>query len=902
MLSFLLAFLACGPTGQKAFAESMAAAPLAPYGLLTELHPRPLAVEDLAAPKLSWIVKDPRRGARQSAYQILVASDPELLIPGEADVWDSGRVDASTSTSVPYAGPELEPAQRYYWTVRTWDASGAAGPFAEAAIFGTALKDQWIAAPIWASEAAVPAASEVPNSAEDYPRSGENWALLRTDFTVRATPISHAILYATGIAPERVAQYIFRTTLNEQFVGVGPTRSYDGMTFYSAFDVTHQLQAGDNALGFVAYTDRGHAVQAQLEIVYADGERQRIATDIHTWQARSGSDLFLDAGDSGTWAYSAPREYLRSDRWPHGFDRAGFDASQWSQPLEREPLTGLTGLGTRNLKEEVRKPIHIESIGSGAYRLDFGRNVVGGLRLTVDGTRGQEVDIRLGEELNDDGSVRFEMRTGNHYRDRWTLADGEQTLQHFGYRVFRYAEVHGLPEDFNGDHLIAVGLVYPFDLEAAAFASSNPYLDEIWEFCRDSIRLLNMELYMDTPSRERRAYEADAYLQQLAHYALDRDYTLARHSIEYLYFNYTWPTEWKLTSPSNAWRDFLQTGDPRSAERYYELLRDTKTLRPFMDDRHLVVKEPGRRHHPDSWTDIVDWPQSLRDGYVFSDVNTVINAYNYRALRDLGSLAEAIGREDEARDFSSLAENVAAAINQHLFDPAVNRYRDGYGIDHHALHASIFPLAFGIGTEREAVAAEYLVERRIVGNIFSAAFQIEALFALGYAEAALDFLSSDDIKSWRNMIALGAGTTMETWDPSFKDNTTYSHPAAASPVYLIPMGLFGIDAIEPAHQRFSVEPRPGDLQNASIRVPTLSGTIEAAFTQDRDSLTFHLTVPANTTAELRLPAEDIGSVREGGRALTNSGAIRFLSADNHSVQLEVPSGTYEFSVSLPSPD
>lgn len=1032
-----------------------AQAPLAPSGLLMELHPQPLAMEDLTAPKLSWVVQDPRRAASQSAYQILVATQAQRLQPGQADVWDSGRIENALSTSVAYAGPALKPATRYYWTARTWDEAGTAGPFAAPSVFGTALKDEWIATPIWALpeencqalqwtdyrlsvditihegtatlyfrasdlrnnymwqfrssdktlakhvyvngrpavetvelpfelelnttyrvaieaigdqirtyindqlidemqnarfpsgtvgirhgkreqatyanlkitapdqsvllESALTKTKPFPRGKltehgtrvgrsenfllklfegedDDYPRSGDRWALLRTDFTLRDSPIAHATLYATGTSPEPARQYVFRATLNGEFVGVGPTRGYDEMTFYHAYDVSEKLKPGKNALGFVAYSPRSQAVLAQLDIVYADGERQRIGTNTDDWQALSGAELFRDAGNSGSGHFFAPREFLRADLWPHGFDRPNFKTTGWNRPIQREELKGLTGIGTRNLEEEIRKPVQMEKIGPGAYRLDFGRTVVGGLRMTIDGTMGRKIDLRMGEELNSDGSVRFKMRTGNHYQDRWTLADGPQTLQTHGYRVFRHAEVHGLPDGFEIENLTGVGLVYPFDLTAAAFTSSDPRLNEVWEFCRDSIRLLNMELYMDTPSRERRAYEGDAYLQQLAHYALDRDYTLARHSIEYLYHHFTWPTEWKLTSPSNAWRDYLQTGDPRSAARYFERLRDTKTLKSFMDERHLVVKGKGGAHQARAWTDLIDWPVSLRDRYVFSDINTVINSYNYRAIRDLGSLATAIGRDDEACELSSLAGNAAAAINQHLFDPAVNRYRDGLDIDNHALHASIFPLAYGIATGREAVAAEYLIERRIVGNIFSAAYQVEALFALGHPEAALDLLTTDDVKSWRNMIAIGAGASMETWDPRFKGNTTYSHPAAASPAYILPMGLFGIDALEPAHRRFSVEPRPGKLENASIRVPTLSGFIEAAFTQEENKLSFQLTIPANTTAHLRLPASAADAVREGGMPLSEVSGIRVIDANNGFVQLDVSSGVYHFLI------
>jgi alpha-L-rhamnosidase len=876
-----------GLTGETA-GQSMVA-PAAPSGLLVDLLPEPLVIEDLRAPRFSWVVEDGQRGAVQSAYQVVVATEPQLAAPGQADVWDSGKVSGSVSAAVAYAGPTLKPATRYHWTVRTWNGHDQPGPFAEPALFGTALHDQWESSPIWAEEG-----ERSPEGWDDHPRSGNVWALLRTEFEVEKQPIEYAVLYATGVSPFPAAQHVYRAEINGAFVGVGPTRGYDGKIMYQAYDVTDRLEPGGNALAFVAYAAVGQAVQAQLDIVYGDGSRQRVATG-SDWQARTGSDLFLDVGNSGKTSFHvAPREYVRFDRWPHGFSKPGFDASDWTTPVQKPALATLTGLGTRNLYQEERRPVHVEKIGDGAYRFDFVRSLVGGLRLRVQGRKGDQVDVRLGEELHPDGSVRFEMRTDNHYRDRWTLAEGEQTLEHFGYRVFRYAEVHGLPESVNPEDIVGVGLVYPFDSDAAHFSSSNQHLDEVWVFSRDSIRLLNMELYMDTPSRERRAYEADAYLQQLSHYALDREFGLARHSTDYLHFNYTWPTEWKLTAPTAAWRDYLQTGDDRSLALYYELLRDAKSIRHFMDERGLVVKDPGGAHHRDAWTDIVDWPPMLRDGYVFTEVNTVINTYNERSLRDLGKIAAVLGREDEAREWARLADISAAAINEHLFDREKGVYRDGLGVDHHALHASIYPLAFGLATEREAVAVEALADRRIVGNIFSAAFQVEALFEHGRADAAVDLLTTDDLMSWRNMIVLGAGTTMETWDPSLKPNTTYSHPAGASPTYLIPRGMFGIDAIEPAHRRFRVEPRPGGVEHAQIRLPTMSGTIEAAFEVSGPTLRFDLTVPANTVAEVSLPGEEWWHVREGGDWVNQARGVTVVGHADGMVQLEVGGGRYSF--------
>ena len=71
----------------------------------------PIGIDD-ATPRLSWEVNDSRRGAVQSAYQILAASTRELLDQDEADVWDSGKVESDQSAHVKYAGPALTSKQR----------------------------------------------------------------------------------------------------------------------------------------------------------------------------------------------------------------------------------------------------------------------------------------------------------------------------------------------------------------------------------------------------------------------------------------------------------------------------------------------------------------------------------------------------------------------------------------------------------------------------------------------------------------------------------------------------------------------------------------------------------------------------------------------------------------------
>ncbi len=92
-------------------------------GLRTEAMPTPLGVESLA-PRLSWRMESSRRGVRQTAYRIRVASSAEALASGGADLWDSGRVASGASIGIRYAGTALASRQRAHWLVEVWDETG----------------------------------------------------------------------------------------------------------------------------------------------------------------------------------------------------------------------------------------------------------------------------------------------------------------------------------------------------------------------------------------------------------------------------------------------------------------------------------------------------------------------------------------------------------------------------------------------------------------------------------------------------------------------------------------------------------------------------------------------------------------------------------------------------------
>jgi hypothetical protein len=114
----------------------------------------PLGIDD-PQPELSWVITSDQRGDKQTGYQILVASTPELLAKDRGDLWDSGPQASEQSTYVPYAGKPLESRMRCYWKVRIRDRKGQLTAWSPASFWTMGLlkpedwSAKWITASKW---------------------------------------------------------------------------------------------------------------------------------------------------------------------------------------------------------------------------------------------------------------------------------------------------------------------------------------------------------------------------------------------------------------------------------------------------------------------------------------------------------------------------------------------------------------------------------------------------------------------------------------------------------------------------------------------------------------------------------------------------------------------------------
>jgi hypothetical protein len=408
-------------------------------------------------------------------------------------------------------------------------------------------------------------------------------------------------------------------------------------------------------------------------------------------------------------------------------------------------------------------------------------------------------------------------------------------------------ELVGGPEEITPPMIRQVALHYPFSDEAARFRSSSRILDDIWALCKYSMKATSFAgVYVDG-DRERIPYEADAYIQQLSHYAVDREYSLARRTHEYLLRHPTWPTEWKQHSVLIAWTDYMYTGDKESLAENYDLLKAEKTLEQYARSDGLLNTSKLR--------DIVDWPKGERDHFDFRDVNTVVNAFYYKTLVQMADLAGAIGRENEAAGYRKKAAAVRAVFNKVFFDPRRGVYVDGEGSRHASLHANMMPLAFDLAPEDQIDrVADYVASRGMACSVYGAQYLLEALYRAGRDEVALQRMTSKGIRSWRNMLRVGSTITMEAWDDRFKPNQDWSHSWGAAPANIISRYVLGVRPLEPGFGKVLIRPQPGSLRHASGTVPTIRGPVKVSFETEADkSFVLSLNIPMNVVARVELP-------------------------------------------------
>lgn len=604
----------------------------------------------------------------------------------------------------------------------------------------------------------------------------------------------------------------------------------------------------------------------------------------HSGRVRSAQSVAVEYGG----------EPLKADKTYYWSVRIKSSAgqSEWSAV---EPFRTASELKpyAASYRPQIREREHPERINRVDERttfIDFGRASFASLELTLESERdGETIYVAIGEDAIDDrintkphGTVRYYryevvLRRGRHTYPIIPEHDkrntGPQAILVADYldevAPMRYCQIEGYTRTIEREDVVRHTMIYPFDYEAAHFSSDNPTLNAVWELCKYTIKATSaFGIYVDG-DRERIPYEADAIINQLSHYTTDREYAMGRRSSEYLLEHPTWPTEWILQALIIAWNDYMYTGDKRSIEANYEILK-ARTLRSLRRDNGLISTTDDRvksdefrrsiRFDGDirdivDWPRCGDWPHGEDDNYHLTAYNTVVNAFHYQALLLLRQMAELTGREDEAEQLRRECKSLYATFNRLLFDAERGVYRDGVESEHVSLHANLFPLALGlVGEQEQGRVMEYIRSRGLVCSVYAAQFLMDAIYGAGDGDYGLQMLTKQDERSWYNMVSHGATITYEAWDDKFKNNQDWNHAWGAAPANVIPRYLVGVRPLEAGFGRMTISPQTSALARVEALVPTIRGGVDVEIDSSAKAYRMRVEIPSNTVAVVDLPA------------------------------------------------
>ena len=554
--------------------------------------------------------------------------------------------------------------------------------------------------------------------------------------------------------------------------------------------------------------------------------------------------------------------------------------------------------------------------------MDFGKASFGRLRIRLYSDSENDIIIlHLGEALHDNkinrspgGTIRYSKYTV-HPKQGWNtyivtikpdkINTGSQAIlmpEYIGeVTPFRYCEVENYNYQLKESDITRESVSYPFNELQSYFHSSDSILNQVWDISKYSIKATSfMGIYVDG-DRERIPYEGDAIINQLSHYGVVREFNMPRFSHEYLIHNPTWPTEWILQSVLIAWEDYIYSGNSESLENYYNDLK-AKTLTTISDENGFISTRTGKLtpevresiYYSGNLRDIVDWPQPGEiDGFVFEDINTVVNAYHYRALNIMSMIAKILEKDEESLAFKNKAVQLNKAFNDKLFDKKRGHYIDGIGTDNASLHANMFPLAFGLVPDKNIKSVlNFIRSRGMACSVYGSQFLLDGVYDSGDAQYGLDLLTATSERSWYNMIRAGSTITMEAWDNKYKSNQDWNHAWGAAPANLIPRKLMGIEPLEAGFKKIRIKPQPGSLESAEIKNPTIRGDVYVKFTNNPNKLfDLEVVIPANTTADIYLPFYS-----KKQKVTLNNKTVKYRKEGDFSVIDGVGSGEWNFKV------
>ena len=636
----------------------------------------------------------------------------------------------------------------------------------------------------------------------------------------------------------------YKLYINGKLVGVGPAQAYATRYMVNTYDLTGFIREGKNVLAAHVF------YMGTLTRAWQSGdERQGLwleltdeAGEIRAETNRACRVLYPTAWKhQGTLGYKTQFiEDVYGSEIPDGWKTVDFDDAAWETACENPADDHvLIPQPTPPVAIYDQKPALLEKRGN-TWFADMGTEVVGTVKVRACAKGGGALEFRMGEELNEDGSVKCPMRCNCDYRMWWRLSGREaDETDFFDYMAFRYIEIDDPEGVVDPESVCVTARHYPMRADVGLFRSGSSLADGIFAICRQGVKLGAQEAFFDCPSREKGQYLGDGTITAHTHLLLTGDKEMYRKMLLDFAASSVICPGLMAVAPGNEMQEIADYSCqyPEQIMTYYELTGDIETGRQLMptvdgleDYFDSFRNEYGLIENLTEKWNIVDWPMNLRDGYDFElsqpigpGVHNVINAFYYGLKKDADRMRALLGLplRNETEALKKLYIDTFRMEN--------GLYRDAVGSDHAAMHSVVLPLYYGITDQEDVPAAVELIrEKGLCCGVYIAYFVLKALVRNGEYGLMQELVFSEDIHSWGNMLKEGATSCWEAWGRDQKWNTSLCHPWASAPIIMMIEDMAGIRAAKPGFEEISMEPHMPDwLGDISLNFGTVRGVIEA---------------------------------------------------------------------------
>lgn len=648
------------------------------------------------------------------------------------------------------------------------------------------------------------------------------------------------VLARSRIGNKKEGRWVLRMTaddsyklyVNGVYVVQGPAPAYPEHYYYQEVDLTPLLQEEENTLALHLYYqglvnrvwNSGDGRFGMAAELFLDGETQPLQWRYQISEAFSGEKIGYDTQFT---------EDFDSRKWEEDWNRPKYSDQAW-KPMVPAVWADyrLSPQPTRNLEVTERTPRYQTAFDERNLLFDMGEEITGAMRLTAKGRAGSRILILCGEELNQDGHVRFEMRCNCNYRETWILAEGVCRLEPYDYKGFRYCEL--IMEE--GVKLLeAKALVrhYPMDEAACTLQASEPSLHAIFELCRNGVKYGTQEGYLDCPTREKGQYLGDAVVTARAQVWLTGETRMLEKCISQFGESCRICPGMMAVAPGGMmqeiadfsllwfqllWFHYQYTKDREFLGSWYPTARGILTYFRRYERPDGLLEQVGEK-----WN-LVDWPQEARDGYDFpltrpvvaKGCHNVINALYIGAVKTLGQMEEILGQKPSG-NWKALCKSYWKAF----YRPKEGLLADSEESSHCALHSNVYALYYGlVPLEHRETMSSWIVKKGFSCGVMHSYFVLKALAGAGRYEDVYRLICNEGPHGWKNMLREGATACFEAWGKDQKWNTSLCHPWASAPIPVLIEEIAGVHLSPDRREGFFWKPRiPKELAWFELCVP-----------------------------------------------------------------------------------